>query len=555
MASVTSAIDTEARRRLLALASGAHAAPLSLEFARLLDRNPLTPDHAVTRGEDHDNAHDDEDRSAPLPLRAEFELPARGDVVAAAVRAGVPAAAVAAGVPGVDVLAREAAEYLAGLDAKAAEGSAAVDDSTGGVDGGSGGISNRSSVYMIGNSLGPMPRGVRTLLNEELNAWAERGVISHFDHPHDRPWVTVDDGVTPESARIVGALPSEVALMNSLTANLHFLLVAFYRPTPARFKLLVEARAFPSDHFAVASQIRLHGLDPRDVLIEVAPGPGEHAIRDEDVVRAIEEAGDQLAAVMLGAVQFYSGQAFDLEGITAAGHRVGAMVGFDLAHAVGNIELRLHDWDVDFACWCTYKYLNSGPGGMGGAFVHERHGTGDLHRLAGWWGSDPATKFAMDNVFRAEHGARGFRVSNPSVLTTTALLASLRVFSRTSMRALRRRSELLTAYLELLLDGLLLEAEAVAEAAPVFQIITPREPRRRGCQLSLLFADAAAMEEAFAGLGLRGVLADERRPRVVRLSPAPLFCTFEDVFRCADALHDCLARRAGRLRVAAGRAN
>ncbi|KAI9353349.1 pyridoxal phosphate-dependent transferase [Zopfochytrium polystomum] len=363
-------------------------------------------------------------------------------------------------------------------------------------------------VYMIGNSLGLQPKNTRKLLNEELDAWAERGVNAHFDHPHGRPWVSIDDTVTEESAKIVGAKTSEVAIMNSLTANLHFMMVSFYRPTATRFKIIMEAKAFPSDYFAFSSQVQFHGLDPKDAIIEVHPRDGEFTLRTEDILEIIEREGDSTALVLFSGVQFYTGQRFDFKRITDAGHAKGAVVGFDLAHAVGNVELELHEWNVDFACWCTYKYLNAGPGGIG--------------TFSGWWGSDPSSKFAMDNVFRAVPGALGYRLSNPSVVSTVSLLGSLQVFAKTSIKALRQKSLLLTGYLELLLDQL--------GPNPGFKIITPRKPEERGCQLSLLF-DEGTME---------GNLYGARRPDVIRISPAPLYCTFQDVRETVAALADTL---------------
>ncbi|KAJ3108000.1 hypothetical protein HDU97_002580 [Phlyctochytrium planicorne] len=382
------------------------------------------------------------------------------------------------------------------------------------------------AVYMIGNSLGLQPKRTRKLLNEELDVWAERGVNGHFDHPHGRPWVSVDDNVIEESAKLVGAKPEDVAIMNSLTANLHFLMVAFYKPTPDRYKIIMEAKAFPSDYFALSSQAQFHGYDPKEAVIEIAPREGESTLRLEDILEVIEKEGEKTALVLFSGIQYYSGQFFNLREITKAGHAKGCMVGFDLAHAAGNVPLKLHDWDVDFACWCTYKYLNAGPGGIGGAFVHQRHARSPINRFAGWWGTDPSTKFAMDNIFRAIPGAAGYRLSNPSVVSTISLLGSLQVFARTSIDALREKSFLLTAYLELLLDSL---------ESKKFRILTPRDPFQRGCQLSLFF-EGGIMEDVFQKLSVQGVLADERRPDVIRISPAPLYCTFADVWRCVEAL-------------------
>ncbi|ORY53481.1 kynureninase [Rhizoclosmatium globosum] len=386
---------------------------------------------------------------------------------------------------------------------------------------------------MIGNSLGLQPVATRKLINEELDVWADRGVNGHFDHPLNRPWVSVDDNVLEQSARIVGAKStSEVAIMNTLTSNLHFLLVSFYRPTPLRYKIIMEAKAFPSDFFAFASQTTFHGFDPKDAIIEVKPRDGEFTLRIEDIVDVIRKEGDKVALVLFSGVQYYTGQFFDLKRITEEGHAIGARVGFDLAHAAGNVPLQLHDWNVDFAAWCTYKYLNGGPGNIGGLFVHSKFDGEKFPRLAGWWGSDPATKFTMDNQFHGIPGAAGYRLSNPSVLAVTSLLGSLQTFEKTSMQELRERSLLLTGYLE----HLLLELH---KSKPHFKIITPSDPEQRGCQLSVLF-EPGQMERVFEALLNRGIVCDERRPDVIRISPAPLYCTFEDVWKTVDGLKEVL---------------
>ncbi|KAJ3300171.1 hypothetical protein HK104_003781 [Borealophlyctis nickersoniae] len=387
-------------------------------------------------------------------------------------------------------------------------------------------------IYLCGNSLGLQPVHTKKLVDEELEMWAERGVNGHFDHPLNRPWVSIDDTVIEESAKIVGANPSEVAIMNSLTANLHFLLVAFYRPSQTRFKILIEGKAFPSDYYAVESQIRFHGYDPASALIEIHPRPNEHTLRTEDILSRIEKEGDSVALILFSGVQYYTGQFFPLHQIAAAGRAKGCVVGFDLAHAVGNVPLRLHDWDVDFACWCTYKYLNAGPGGIGGAFVHERHAKTDLQRFAGWWGTDPATKFDMANIFHPIPGAASFRVSNPNVLATVSLLGSLQVFSKTSTEDLRAKSVLLTGYLETLLDGITPKA---------FTILTPRDPAERGCQLSLLF-EGGIMMDVFEDLKNAGVVCDERKPDVIRVAPVPLYSRFGDVHQFVRVLRASVER-------------
>ncbi|KAJ3186664.1 hypothetical protein HDU85_007484 [Gaertneriomyces sp. JEL0708] len=385
-------------------------------------------------------------------------------------------------------------------------------------------------IYLCGNSLGLQPKKTRKLLEEELDVWASAGVQGHFNHPYGRPWVSIDDNVIAESARIVGAQNHEVAIMNSLTANLHFLMISFYRPTTHRYKIMMEAKSFPSDYYAIESQVSLHGFSPKDAIIEVEPRNGEDTIRTEDILQRIEEEGDKVALVLFSGVQYYTGQFFELDRITSAAKKKGCMVGFDLAHAVGNVPLRLHDWEVDFACWCTYKYLNAGPGGIGGAFVHEKHARSELPRLAGWWGTDPAHKFVMDHVFRPIPGANAYRVSNPNVLATTSLLGSLQVFARTTPEDLRAKSVLLTGYLEVLLMGV-----------QGFKILTPTEPHQRGCQLSLLF-DSGLMLPVFEELQRAGIVVDERKPDVIRVAPTPLYNTFTDVWTFVKILKEAIER-------------
>ncbi|KAI8917660.1 pyridoxal phosphate-dependent transferase [Powellomyces hirtus] len=381
-------------------------------------------------------------------------------------------------------------------------------------------------IYLCGNSLGLQPSGVRTLVNEELDVWATHGVTGHFRHPKKRPWVSIDENVIEQTAKIVGASPKEVAIMNSLTANLHFLMVSFYRPTKDRYKILMEAKAFPSDYYAMESQTRFHGYEPDDAIIQMSPRSGEHTLRTEDILDTIEREGDKIALVIFSGVQYYTGQFFELEKIAKAGKAKNCVVGFDLAHAAGNVPLRLHDWGVDFACWCTYKYLNAGPGGIGGAFVHERHARADLPRMSGWWGTDPATRFLMDNVFRPIPGADSYRVSNPNVLAIMSLLGSLNVFSQTSMTDLRAKSLQLTGYLETLL---------LAIPNRGFKILTPSDPSQRGCQLSLLFEEGLMMK-VFEALEREGVIVDERKPDVIRVAPTPLYNTFSDVWQFVNIL-------------------
>ncbi|KAJ3338175.1 hypothetical protein HDU93_009910 [Gonapodya sp. JEL0774] len=391
---------------------------------------------------------------------------------------------------------------------------------------------NNESIYLCGNSLGLLPKGTKTLLSQELDAWSRKGVHGHFDHPYKRPWVTVDEEVVAKSCPIVGAATlSEVAIMGTLTMNIHLMMVAFYKPTTTRFKILLEEKAFPSDHFAVESQIKFHGFNPTDALVLVKPRPGAHIISTEDILSVIEEHGESIALVLWPGIQYYTGQLFDMATIAKAAHAKGSFVGFDLAHAVGNVILKLHEWEADFACWCTYKYLNSGPGGIGGLFVHEKYATDtERSRFAGWWGHDKSSRFEMDTKFLPLPGAAGYQQSNPNVLATTALLGSLNVFEKTSMEQLREKSELLTGYLTtLLLDGL---------GGADFVIITPEDPTQRGSQLSLLFRTNVG--PIFERLLKKGVVCDKREPNVIRVAPAPLYNNFMDVWRFVSALKEVL---------------
>ncbi len=386
--------------------------------------------------------------------------------------------------------------------------------------------------YFCGNSLGLQPKATRAALDAELTNWAELAVEGHFHGT--APWMHSHGPLAEASAPVVGALPHEVVIMNGLSVNLHLLLVSFYRPAGARYKVLMEGGAFPSDQYALETQARLHGLDPADAIVELEPRPGEHTLRTEDITAKIAELGDSLATVLLGGLNYYTGQVFDMAAVTAAGHAVGATVGFDLAHAAGNVPLHLHDWDVDFACWCTYKYLNSGPGGIAGAYIHERFANQpDLLRLAGWWGQEPAERFQMKKGFRPTPGAEGWLLSNSPVLLLAPLRASLDIVARAGgMAALRAKSEPLTAYLESLIRALNLPADQL-------EIITPADPAQRGCQLSVLVHRRG--RELFDYLAARGVVADWREPNVIRLSPVPLYNSFEDVRRAGAAMHDFFA--------------
>jgi kynureninase len=381
-------------------------------------------------------------------------------------------------------------------------------------------------VYLCGHSLGLQPRGARPLVEEALDAWARLGVDAHFRGA--APWYSYHELLRDSGARLVGARPGEVVMMNSLTVNLHLMLVSFYRPRAGRFKILIDEPAFPSDLYAVQSQLRWHGLDPAAALVSVRPPDGEHAVRTEDVEGVLDHRGKEIAMVLLNGVNFFTGACLDLQRITAAAHRYGCVAGYDLAHAAGNVELRLHDWQVDFAVWCSYKYLNAGPGAVGGCFVHEAHGKDvNLGRLAGWWGNDPATRFRMhlQPEFVPQPGAAGWQVSNPPILSTAPLRASLALFDEAGMGALRAKSERLTGYLQELLDRL---------PPGQVEVVTPREPARRGCQLSLLVPERP--RELLAALEAAGVVCDFREPNVLRVAPVPLYNTFEEVWTFARVL-------------------
>jgi kynureninase len=377
-------------------------------------------------------------------------------------------------------------------------------------------------VYVCGHSLGLQPKSVREYVEQELEDWARLGVEAHFQARN--PWMPYHEILSEPISRVVGALPVEVGAMNSLTVNLHLMMVSFYRPAAKRNKILIESIAFPSDQYAVKSQIRYHGYDPAEALVELRPRPGETWIRIEDIEELLEREGEKIALVMLGGVNYYSGQAFDFGRITEAGHAKGCVVGFDMAHAAGNLLLKLHDWDIDFAVWCSYKYLNAGPGAIAGCFVHERHARNfQLPRFAGWWGHDKENRFRMPPDFDAIPGAEGWQLSNPSILSAAALRASLDIFDEATMPCLRAKSELLTGYLEFLLDQ---------ASSKSFSIITPRDRAHRGAQLSLRVGKNG--RAVYDALARAGIICDWREPDVMRVAPVPLYNTFLDVHTFAE---------------------
>ena len=382
-------------------------------------------------------------------------------------------------------------------------------------------------IYFAGNSLGVMPKSAREIVEEELDNWAKHGVDAH--HATGTPWYTYQEALREPTARLIGAKPLEVICMNSLTVNLHLMMATFYRPTKSRFKILMEEPAFPSDTYAMKTQIAHHGLNPRDALILARPRNGEFTIQTEDIVDLIEKHADQLAVVMFAGVNFFTGQLFDIERITAAAQAGGIVVGFDLAHAMGNAALKLHDWNVDFAVWCSYKYLNAGPGAVAGAFVHERHATNTkLPRFAGWFGNDPNTRFRLhlEPEFIPVASADGWQISNPPIFSMAPLRASLAVFNDAGgMEPLRVKSSRLTSYLEFLLTEI---------GSKKFTVITPRNPDERGCQLSILAHEHP--KELLRELETAGVKCDFREPNVIRVAPTPLYNTFHEVWRFARIL-------------------
>jgi kynureninase len=381
-------------------------------------------------------------------------------------------------------------------------------------------------VYLCGHSLGLMPLAARELVLEELTDWAQLGVLGH-EHAR-RPWIPYHENLRDGLAQLTGARPAEVVAMSSLTVNLHLLLAAFYRPSGTRRRILIEAGAFSSDRHAVASQIAWRGLDPQEALVELAPAAGADTIPQETIEAYLEEHGAEVALVLWPGVQYRTGQAFDLAGIARAAHRAGCVAGFDLAHSIGNMPLALHDIDADFAVWCSYKYLNAGPGAVGGCFIHERH---DRPHLAGWWGHEAATRFEMRPEFHAAAGAAGWQISNPPILSAAPLIASLAIFEQAGLQRLRQKSVALTGYLEHLLDRL----------APDVELLTPRAVDSRGCQLSVRIKGPNGRgQRVFDALTTLDVIGDWREPDTIRLAPVPLYNTFSDAFHGAQALAQAL---------------
>ncbi|MGI5215981.1 kynureninase [Plantactinospora sp. CA-290183] len=381
--------------------------------------------------------------------------------------------------------------------------------------------------YFAGNSLGLPPRASRDEVLAELDAWARLAVEGHFTG--ERPWLSYQERLAGPLARLVGARPGETVVMNALTVNLHLLMVSFYRPAGRRTRIVIEDSAFPSDSYAVRSQARHHGLDPDETVVRLRPRPGEEHLRTEDVVGYLGEAGDSVALVLLGGINYLTGELMDIPAITRAAHRAGALAGWDLAHAAGNVPLDLHGWDVDFAAWCSYKYLNAGPGAPGGVFVHQRHlDDPAVNRFEGWWGNAPATRFEMAPVFRPPADAQAWQLSNPPILALAPVRTSLEIFDSVGMAALRARAQRLTGYLERLLDE-------ITPTRPI-TVVTPRDPARRGSQLSLRIGLGTAADLTKRLHHEYGVLADDRQPDIVRLAPVPLYSTYHDCWRAVEAL-------------------
>jgi kynureninase len=395
-------------------------------------------------------------------------------------------------------------------------------------------IDGKETIYLTGNSLGLQPKSTIDYINTELKDWAQWGVEGHFHAKN--PWFAYHEMFAEPIAKIVGAKPEEVVVMNNLTVNLNLLLVSFYRPTASRFKIICEAKAFPSDQYALEMQVRNAGLNPDEAIIEIAPRDGERTIHNEDFIAAIEAAGDSLACVMIGGVNYFTGQVFDMKAITDAAHKVGANCGFDLAHGAGNIELKLHEWDVDFACWCSYKYLNSGPGGVSGVFINERHCTNtELPRFAGWWGQEKETRFLMEKGFKPMKTAESWQMSNAPVLSMAAHKAAIDIFDEVGMEKILKKQKLISGYLEFIVDDV---NASLTSSEHSLEIITPRDWKERGTQVSVIAHGFG--KGLFDILTKESVISDWREPNVIRMAPIPLYNSFEDIYKFGEILKKAL---------------
>ncbi|MAO37143.1 MAG: kynureninase [Zunongwangia sp.] len=388
-------------------------------------------------------------------------------------------------------------------------------------------INNKNAIYFTGNSLGLQPKLAQSYVNEIMNDWGNLAVEGHFRAK--KPWWDYHERFANQLSKVVGAKPTEITVMNTLTVNLHLMMVSFYRPTTKRYKIICEEKAFPSDQYMIASQVRFHGLNPEDAIVELKKRDGEHNFRTEDILAKIEEVGEECALILIGGVNYYTGQVFDMKTITEAGQKIGAFVGWDLAHAAGNIKLELHDWNVDFAAWCSYKYMNSGPGNVSGCFINEKyHNKKDIPRFEGWWGHNKDRRFLMEPEFQPEDGANAWQISNAPVLALAPYLASLQMFDEVGMDALIEKRNKIVAYLEFILHEIDKEVESS------FEIITPSNQEERGTQLSVFLHGEG--KELFNYLMENGVIPDWREPNVIRLAPAPFYCSYEDMYEFGQIL-------------------
>ncbi|MDQ2720828.1 MAG: kynureninase [Bacteroidota bacterium] len=393
-------------------------------------------------------------------------------------------------------------------------------------------LHGKDSIYFAGNSLGLQPKTAQGYVLDEMENWANYGVEGHFHGKN--PWIKYHDAFPKKLASILGALPEEIVIMNQLTVNLHLLLISFYRPDKKRYKIICEEKAFPSDQYAIESHFKLHGIRSSDALIEIAPRAGEHSIRNEDIISTIKKHGSEIALVIIGGINYYSGQVFDMKSITESAHAVGAVCGFDLAHAVGNIELMLHEWNVDFACWCSYKYLNSGPGSIAGAFIHQRYITDkSLLRLAGWCGTNKHERFQMKKDFDPIPTAEGWQVSNTEVLCMAPHLAALDIIEEVGFEKIIEKGKKLSAYTLFILNEI-----NAASSKKIIEIITPQAENEHGCQVSMLMLEKG--KEIFEFLNKKSVIADWREPNVIRIAPVPLYNTFEDVYQFGKIINNFL---------------
>lgn len=394
-------------------------------------------------------------------------------------------------------------------------------------------VNGKKVIYFTGNSLGLQPKTAKSYVDAIMNDWANLAVEGHFKA--GKPWWDYHERFSGKLAKIVGANPHEITVMNTLTVNLHLLMVSFYRPDKKRYKIICEEKAFPSDQYMIASQVKFHGFDPKEAVVEVKKRKGEHSFRTEDILKTIQEVGEECALVLIGGVNYYSGQVLEMETITRAGHEIGAKVGWDLAHAAGNIELKLHDWEVDFAAWCSYKYMNSGPGNASGCFIHEKyHGINDIPRFEGWWGHNKKRRFLMEPEFEPEPNAHAWQISNAPVLALAPYLASVEMFDEVGMDALIAKRNKIVAYLEFILH------EIDREVKGNFEIITPLNQHERGTQLSVFLHGEG--RDLFNYLMENGVITDWREPNVIRLAPAPFYCSFEEMFEFGQILKNGILR-------------